>query len=90
MFATGMRVRGRARLVGTTTAGNTENLLRHELSDGSWLWLAELAYHLPDGSLLEGVGARPDREIDAAWWRYAPTDDPQVQAALEELEPKGE
>ncbi len=87
MFAAGMRVRGRARFVGTTTAGNTENLLAHEFSDGSRLWLAEMAYQLPDGSLLEGVGVRPDREIDADWWRFAPADDPQIQAALEELGP---
>ena len=87
MFTAGMRVRGRARLVGTTTAGNTENLLAHDFPDGSRLWLAEMAYHLPDGSLLEGVGMRPDREIDAEWWRFAPADDPQVQAALEEFRP---
>jgi len=87
MFAAGMRVRGRARFVGTTTAGNTENLLAHEFPDGSRLWLAEMAYHLPDGSLLEGVGVRPDREVDVEWWRFTPSDDPQIQAALEELRP---
>jgi C-terminal peptidase prc len=85
MFAAGMRVRGRARMIGTTTAGNTENLLLHEFPDGSRLWLAELAYHLPDGSLLEGAGVRPDRTVEADWWRFDPTDDPQVQAALGEL-----
>jgi C-terminal processing protease CtpA/Prc len=88
MFVAGMRVRGRARVVGTTTAGNTENLLQHNFADGSRLWLAELAYHLPDGSLLEGVGVRPDRVVAAEWWRYAPADDPQIQAALEELQRK--
>jgi C-terminal peptidase prc len=90
MFTAGMRVRGRARIVGTTTAGNTENLLQHTFSDGSRLWLAELAYHLPDGSLLEGVGVRPDRVVEAEWWRYAPADDPQIQAALKELQHKAE
>jgi carboxyl-terminal processing protease len=85
MFAAGMRVRERARIVGVPSAGNTENLLAHDLPDGSRLWLAEYAYHLPDGSLLEGQGVQPDRMVDVDWWRFDPPDDPQVQAALDEL-----
>jgi C-terminal peptidase prc len=85
MFAAGMRVVGRARIVGTPSAGNTENLLLHSFDDGSRLWLAEYAYRLPDGSLLEGHGLQPDRLVVAEWWRYPPADDPQVRAALEEL-----
>lgn len=53
MFAAGMRVRQRcATMVGTTTAGNTENLVLHNFSDGSRLWLAEYAYRLPNGELI--------------------------------------
>jgi C-terminal peptidase prc len=85
MFAAGIRIRERARIVGAPSAGNTENLLAHNMPDGSRLWLAEYAYYLPDGSLLEGQGVRPDREIDVEWWRFDPIDDPQIQAALDEL-----
>jgi C-terminal peptidase prc len=85
MFAAGIRVRERAKIVGIPSAGNTENLLAHDLPDGSRLWLAEYAYYLPDGSLLEGQGVQPDRTVDAEWWRFDPLDDPQVQAALLEL-----
>jgi C-terminal peptidase prc len=85
MFAAGMRSLGRARIVGTTSAGNTENLVAHDFTDGSRLWLAELAYHLPDGRLIEGQGVRPDRTVDVEWWRFTPPDDPQIQAALEEI-----
>ena len=85
MFAAGIRVRGRARIVGVPSAGNTENLLAHDLPDGSRLWLAEYAYYLPDGSLLEGQGVQPDRTVDVEWWRFDPPADPQVQAALSEL-----
>jgi len=85
MFAAGMRVRERARIVGVPSAGNTENLLAHNLPDGSRLWLAEYAFYLPDGSLLEGQGVLPDRELNVEWWRFDPLDDPQVQAALQEL-----
>ena len=86
MFAAGMRARERAPIVGTSSAGNVENLLAHNFSDGSRLWLAQLAYHLPDGSLVEGQGVHPDRVVDAEWWRYTPADDPQIKAALEELQ----
>ena len=88
MFAAGIRVRKRARIVGAPSAGNTENLLAHDLPDGSRLWLAEYAYYLPDGSLLEGRGVQPDRAIDSEWWRFDSLDDPQVQAALSELRVK--
>jgi C-terminal peptidase prc len=82
MFAAGMRASERAPIVGTTSAGNVENLLPHNFSDGSRLWLAQLAYHLPDGSQVEGHGIQPDRVVDVEWWRYAPADDPQIKAAL--------
>ena len=85
MFAAGMQVLGRATIVGMPTAGNTENLSPHNLSDGSRLWLAELAFHLPDGTLIEGRGVLPDRVVEAEWWRFPLAADPQVQAALEEL-----
>lgn len=85
MFAAGMRVRQRATMVGTTTAGNTENLVLHNFSDGSRLWLAEYAYRLPNGELIEGVGVAPDRLVAAKWWRFDPATDPQVQAALAAL-----
>lgn len=85
MFAAGMQVLHRAAIVGTHTAGNTENLSPHDLSDGSRLWLAELAFHIPDGTLIEGRGVLPDRVVEAEWWRFPLATDPQVQAALEAL-----
>jgi C-terminal peptidase prc len=85
MFAAGMQVLERARVVGVPSSGNTENLVPHDLSDGSRLWLAELNYRLPDGSQIEGRGVQPDRIVDVEWWRYDPADDPQIKAAIEEL-----
>lgn len=85
MFAAGIQLTGRAQLVGTPTAGNTENLYPYNFDDGSRLWLAELAYRLPDGSLIEGSGVQPDRAVAAEWWRFAAPDDPQIRAALEVL-----
>lgn len=85
IFAAGMQARGRAIVVGEPSAGNTEVLLQHDLSDGSMLRLAERAYRRPDGTLLEGTGVQPDRLVPAEWWRYAPEDDPQILAARDEL-----
>jgi carboxyl-terminal processing protease len=85
MFAAGMRECIGAKLVGMTTAGNTENLRGYTLADGSELWLAELIYILPNGEPNEGKGVEPDRSIDAEWWRFDPQDDPHVQAAIELL-----
>ncbi len=85
MFAAGMQMRGRARVVGTPSAGNTENLIGYDLDDGSRFWLAELVFRLPDGSLLEGTGVQPDRVVEVEWWRYSFEEDPQIQAAVEEV-----
>jgi C-terminal processing protease CtpA/Prc len=89
MFAAGMQLGGRARIVGEASSGNVENLVQHSFSDGSRLWLAELAYRLPDGTPIEGRGVLPNRVVQAEWWRYPPESDPQLLAALEELETIG-
>ncbi|NTV65270.1 MAG: PDZ domain-containing protein, partial [Oscillochloris sp.] len=85
MFAAGMQVLGRARVVGMPSAGNTENLYSYPFPDGSRILLAEEAYRLPDGSMIEGHGVIPDSTIDAEWWRYPPEHDPQIIAAIQEL-----
>ncbi len=85
MFAAGMQVLGRARVVGTPSAGNTENLYSYDFADGSRLLLAEVAFFLPDDTPIEGRGVQPDRLVDVEWWRYQPEDDPQILAALEEI-----
>mgnify|MGYP001459761316 CR=1 FL=1 len=85
MFAGGMQALGRAKVVGVPSAGNTENLYSYTFDDGSRLLVAQVAYRLPDGTLLEGRGVIPDRLVDVEWWRYPPDSDPQLLAALEEL-----
>lgn len=85
MFAAGMQVLGRARVVGLPSAGNTENLYSYSFDDGSRLLIAQVAYRLPDGTLIEGRGVIPDREVDVEWWRYPPDEDPQLREAIDEL-----
>jgi len=85
MFTAGMRLLRQATIVGVPSAGNTENLYGYNFSDGSRLLLAEVAYQLPDGTLIEGTGIIPDVLIEAEWWRFDPEDDPQLQVALKVL-----
>jgi C-terminal processing protease CtpA/Prc len=81
MFAAGMQVLGRAVIVGMPSAGNTENLYSYTYDDGSRLLLAQVAYRLPDGTLIEDRGVLPDRVVDVEWWRYDLLDDPQLLVA---------
>ncbi len=86
MFAAGLQTLGRAHIVGMPSAGNTENLRGYNFSDGSRLWLAELTFRLPDDSLIEERGVQPDRIVDADWWHFTPETDPQIQAALDDIQ----
>ena len=84
-FAIGMQLHGGATIVGQPSAGNTEFVSWHELSDGSVLSIAEWVYQLPDGTLIEGRGVQPDVMVEMDWAPYDTGDDPQLQAAIEVL-----
>ncbi len=84
-FAAGMQLHQRATILGMPSAGNTEYVSSHPLSDGSVLYLAEWVYELPDGALIEGRGVEPDVPVQMDWWLYGADDDPQIQAAIELL-----
>lgn len=86
MFASGMQTLKRATIIGMPSAGNTENLIGHDLFDGSRVWLAEYIFERPDGSIIEDRGVQPDQLVDSEWWRYTPEGDPQIQAAIEAIQ----
>jgi len=67
VFAAGMQALQRAQIVGLPTAGNTENVVSHGLSDGSEIYLAERIYHLPNGTTIEDRGVQPDLQVDVPW-----------------------
>ena len=71
-----------AYVVGTSSAGNTETIYTHALSDGSRLWLAQEGFRLQNDVNLEGVGVQPDVVIDVNWKHYSEEDDPQLLEAL--------
>jgi carboxyl-terminal processing protease len=84
-FAVGMQLHERATILGMPSAGNTEYVFLHQLSDRSVLYLAEWVYELPDGALIEGRGVQPDVLVPMDWWLYGADDDPQIRAAIELL-----
>ena len=87
MFASGMKSLRQATLVGTTTAGNTENLYPYDFDDGSVLWLAEVLFRQNDGTYVDNIGVLPDITVPANPDSYEPYTDPVIQAALQQLTP---
>lgn len=81
MFAAAMRARGRARVVGAPSKGNTENIVYQTLPHGSSLVLSVRLFRLPDGTSIEGTGVTLDERVEAKWWRFPPEADPQIVAA---------
>ena len=87
MFASGMKSLRQATLVGTTTAGNTENLYPYDFDDGSVLWLAEVLFRQNDGTFVDNIGVIPDITVPANPDAYEPSNDPVIQAALQHMTP---
>ncbi len=83
VFAASLQARGRAKVVGVQTAGNTEEIEAYDFSDGSRLWLARYGFRLLDGTSLEGRGVTPDAVVDTDWTAHTLRDDPQVLKAIE-------
>ena len=80
-----LQSQGRAKVVGTSTAGNTETIFPYDFDDGSRLWLAQESFRLPDGTNLEGRGVIPDVVIQDDWTAYTEETDPDILAALKLL-----
>ncbi len=82
LFALMMQLHGRARLVGTPTAGNVEMVRDFRLADGSLLWLAVGHYRSPEDKPIENIGVQPDVVLSSAWWHYPLEADPHVRQAI--------
>ena len=82
VFAVALQSKGRAKVVGTRSAGNTETVTPYNFRDGSRLWLAIAYFELWDGTNLEGLGVTPDVTIDVDWTSYTEIDDPHILEAV--------
>ena len=80
-----LQASGRARVVGSKTAGNTETIYSYNFADGSRLWVAQEGFKLPDGTNLEGRGVIPDVTINIDWTAYSLKTDPHVLEAVKLL-----
>jgi carboxyl-terminal processing protease len=78
----------RGPIIGGATFGKGTVQTITRLSDGSGAKFTTARYFTPSGDSIEDVGVRPDVKIDtnAEDRTSEPADDPQVQAAIEELE----
>jgi carboxyl-terminal processing protease len=82
VFAAALQSKGRAKVVGTRSAGNTENVTDFNFSDGSRLWLATAYFMLWDGTNLEGKGVTPDVMMGVDWASFAEKEDPHILEAV--------
>jgi len=85
IFAGALQAKGRARLIGTTSAGNIEGLRSHFFEDGSLLFIAEQAFVLPNGSTWEGQGLQPIITTPGNWDDITVDNDPAINTALNTL-----
>ncbi|HUP27704.1 MAG TPA: S41 family peptidase, partial [Chloroflexia bacterium] len=88
-FAAVMQDHGRATILGTTTAGNTETVYPYDMPFGSRLMLAQATYLRTDGkSTLEDIGVIPEIVLDVPWYQYPADQDPQILAAVKRVQGK--
>ncbi len=90
-----LKERGRATVIGTTTAGKGSVQRQIHLPDGGMLKVTAGYYVGPSGTRLDEGGVKPDRYLAPAQSRTVPeggepNDDSWVQSALDVLEPRRE
>ncbi|MEO5951115.1 MAG: S41 family peptidase [Chloroflexia bacterium] len=83
VLAASIQEKGRAKVVGVHSAGNTETIYQYNFDDGSRLWCAQEGFKRLDGSNLEGTGVIPDYVIDVEWTSYPESEDPHILKAIE-------
>ncbi|MEN9359978.1 MAG: hypothetical protein RL095_1513 [Verrucomicrobiota bacterium] len=83
IFAGGLQKAGRAKIVGTTTAGAVLASLITDLKGGARLQYPTSDYRLTDGTLIEGQGVKPDLEVKLSLAGLREKGDMQLAAAEE-------
>jgi len=84
-FAHAMKTLKRAKVVGKETAGDVIATTNINLLDYGVVRCPRIGSFLPDGTNMEGNGAKPDVEVDLTPADIAAGRDPQLDAALEVL-----
>lgn len=89
IFAGGLKALGRARLIGTRTAGAALPSVFERLPNGDGFQYAIANYIAADGRPLEGLGATPDEEVRLTRRALLDGRDPVVEAAVEWIQKQG-
>lgn len=84
-FSHAMKTLGRAKVVGTETAGDVIGTTELNLLDYGVIRRPRIGFFLPDGTDMEGHGAEPDIAVGMTPADIAAGRDPQLDAALEAL-----
>lgn len=85
ILAAAIQEYGVARVVGTTSAGSVAGSIVFPLSDGSAVQITTLRIDSGKGRVLNNVGVQPDIEVEMTAQHVLAGQDPQLDAAIEEL-----
>ncbi|MBQ6343497.1 MAG: S41 family peptidase [Anaerolineaceae bacterium] len=78
-------VHERATIIGKTSYGKGSVQIQPELSNGGAVSVTIARWYMPDGTLIHGVGIKPDIEVDYTAEDFEKGIDPQLDAAIEFL-----
>ena len=80
-FVLMMKQGAKAKLIGDVTKGSSGRPMKHQLGNGVTVYLSSWEDQLPDGTLLEGRGVRPEVVIKTKLQDFAKSD-PVLEVAL--------
>lgn len=78
-------VHERATIIGKTSYGKGSVQIQPELSNGGAVSVTIARWYMPDGTLIHGVGIKPDIEVEYTAEDFENGIDPQLDAAIEFL-----
>jgi len=80
-----LRVHDRATIIGKTSYGKGSVQIQPELSNGGAISVTIARWYMPDGTLIHGIGIKPDIEVEYTEEDFENGKDPQLDAAIEFL-----
>src|SRR5262249_2994410 len=86
IFASGMQSLGRAKVVGTRSAGAALPSILEKLPTGAIFQYAIGDFRTPKGALIEGRGVTPDIEVNLSREALLSGTDPQIKAAIKAID----
>ena len=80
-----LRVHDRATIIGKTSYGKGSVQIQPELSNGGAISVTIARWYMPDGTLIHGIGIKPDIEVEYTEEDFENGKDPQLDAAIDFL-----